>query len=420
MRPSFWILSTGTELAQGRSRDTNSSEIARKLAHAGFDVRGISILPDDPEILLAYLTWLQSRNDVNGLIMTGGLGPTADDHTIDVLARWTGHDIIEDPTSLHRLQAFARLRKRIDVETARRQVRVLANAEVIHNKTGLAPGILGSVPRQQPLWYCALPGVPSEMRPMCDAVINTLREKLNAAPGHRVEFHVYEEPESDFQKTVFNEDGIAPASLKNDPGFRWGVAAIPGSLKVFFEHEKEPDGILALQQAIIKHYGDRFLPRSVDELLPEYLLQRGLTLALAESCTGGLIAKTLTDRPGSSAYFAGSAVTYSNQSKVNVLGVPQSILEEHGAVSPECALAMAEGARRVFSADIAVSVTGIAGPDGGTQEKPVGTVYSAIVMKNDSTGFRLFYPMDRERVRDYTNQSVLFRLYSWLQKTGSP
>lgn len=421
MRPSFWILSTGTELAQGRSRDTNSAEIARKLADLGFDVIGISILPDDPEIILAYLQWLQSRNDVTALIMTGGLGPTSDDHTIDVLGRWTGSALIEDPTALRRLEAFARLRRRIDIETARRQVRVLADADVIPNNTGLAPGVLGSVAREtQPLWYCALPGVPSEMRPMCDMAIDRLREKIHATPVHRVEFHVYEEPESDFQKTVFNDGGLAADALKSDPAFRWGVAAMPGSLKAFFEHETDERVITELQQAVQSHYGERFLHRSVEELLPEWLLEKGITVSFAESCTGGLLAKTITDRAGSSAYFAGSAVTYSNQSKQDLLSVPEGILTTFGAVSEECALAMADGALKAFHADAAVSVTGIAGPDGGTPEKPVGTVYSAIVTANERIAFKLFYPMDRERVREYTTRSILFRLYRFLQKrTGS-
>lgn len=421
MRPSFWILSTGTELATGRSRDTNSGEIARELADHGFDVMGISILPDNPEILLACLQWLQSRSDVTGLIMTGGLGPTSDDHTVDVLARWTGSSIIEDRDSLERLESFARLRRRIDINTARRQVRVLADAEVIPNPTGLAPGILGSIERREsPLWYAALPGVPSEMRPMCKTVIDRLRKRLPVIFVHRLEFYIYEEPESDFQKIVFNAGGLAPESLKNDPAFRWGVAAMPGSLKVFFEHETDREAITALSMAVQSHYGERFLPRSVEELLPELLLEKRMTLALAESCTGGLIAKTITDRPGSSTYFAGSAVTYSNRSKQDLLDVPEEVLITSGAVSEACALAMADGARRAFQASIAVSVTGIAGPDGGSAEKPVGTVYAAITTATDRTTFQLFYPMDRDRIREYTTRTVLFRLYRFLRKiTGS-
>jgi len=417
MRPSFWILSTGTELSQGRSKDTNSSEIARQLSDHGFDVKGISILPDDPKMLLTYLQWLSGQSDLNGLIMTGGLGPTSDDHTINMLSEFTGQKIIEDPKAKRRLEAITRRRSGINFDAARLQIRVLAETAVIDNHTGLAPGILGSVSRNTtglPFYFTALPGVPTEMQSMCKVAIQILQDKLKPASVHRIDFYIYDEPESDFQKSIFNSNGLCPESLKHDPDFRWGISATPGCLKLFLEHESDLSAIDDLRQKIQQFYQLRYTERPIDELLPELLINQALTVSLAESCTGGLIAKLITDRSGSSSYFMGSAVTYSNQSKSDLLHVDQKIINEYGAVSEECAHAMAKQARKAFGSDIAVSVTGIAGPTGGSKEKPVGTVFCSFNSETSERTFRLFFPLDRQRVREYTANTVLYRLYSWL------
>lgn len=443
MRPSLWILSTGTELSSGRSRDTNSAEIARRFADRGWTVKGISVLPDDPDVLVSYLRWLgaqeapgtgsqapspaQERTEVGAgvaaIVMTGGLGPTEDDFTIDVLSRITGSEIIEDPAALHRLKTFLRLKPIITLETARRQVRVLKDGQVIPNGTGLAPGVLvalkghGGTPGP---WLAALPGVPSEMRPMLDDVVHRLDDTFRTAPAFRREFHIYEDAESEFQRITFGDPsepqgrGLADPALHGDPAFHWGVAALPGAIKVFLEHETAEAGIDRLAGDIAAHYGERFLSAPVEELLPRLLLERGWSLCLAESCTGGLISKILTDRPGSSAYFAGAAVTYANTAKTRLLGVDDEILSLHGAVSAECARAMAQGALHLFGASASLAVTGIAGPDGGSPEKPVGTVHIAGCYRDETFHHRLFFPLDRDRVREYTARAALFHLFRFL------
>lgn len=453
MRPSLWILSTGTELSTGRSRDTNSGEIARRFAESGWTVKGISVLPDDPEVLISHIRWIatgmgvsdsSSQGDatdrLHAIIMTGGLGPTEDDFTIDALARLTGSEIIDDARALHRLEAFIRLKGRFQLDAARRQVRVLKDGTVIENPTGLAPGVLVSLQGKvgeggaHAPYLAALPGVPSEMRPMLDDVLDRLRTSIQSTPCFRREFHVYDEAESQFQRVVFGDASVAPGSgsgsgsggpsrgaplaapeLHNDVAFHWGISAIPGAVKVFLEHETSHQGIDELAESIQRHYGERFLLAPVEELLPKLLLERGWNLSLAESCTGGLISKMLTDRPGSSAYFAGAAVTYANAAKSRLLHVDESILKEHGAVSAECARAMAEGARLEFGTTASLAITGIAGPDGGTPEKPVGTVFIAGCHEGGSFTRRLYFPLDRERVRESSARSALFHLFCFLR-----
>ncbi|MBW7857217.1 MAG: nicotinamide-nucleotide amidohydrolase family protein [Leptonema sp. (in: Bacteria)] len=419
MRTALWVLSTGTELAQGHSRDTNAPEIAAKMADFGFDVAGFSTLPDDPKLILNHFQWLLNQPNIHGFIMTGGLGPTDDDYTIDVLAEWIHSDIFEDSQALERLKAVRLRRRLLDIETARRQVRVLKKAEVIENQTGLAPGVFGRYPDSN-FWFVALPGVPTEMRPMSEIALQKLQKQYNTNKVNRFDAYIYEEPESEFQRVAFNkQNSLVPISIQSDSQFRWGVSAKPNVLKVFFEHETDRSMLKTIESALETYYQSRFLLQPIEELLHNLLIEQNLTLSLAESCTGGLIAKLITDIAGSSAYFLGSAVTYSNQTKNRLLNVSNEILEEYGAVSEQCALAMAAGARLLFGSNVAVSVTGIAGPTGGSDQKPVGTVFVAIDDGKSQKVFRLFYPFDREKVRDSTARTVLFRLFRFLTANQS-
>lgn len=415
MRKNLWIMSTGTELSQGRSQDTNAPEIAAKVTDYGFDVAGFSTLPDNPELLLNHFQWLQNQPNIHGFIMTGGLGPTDDDYTIDVLAKWTDSPIIEHLPSLERLKSvrLTLQRRPLGIETARRQVRVLEKSEVIENKTGLAPGVIGQY-LQSNFWFAALPGVPSEMRNMIDSVLEKFQHEFRTKATYRFDAYIYEEPESEFQRIVFNDKPLIPSTIKDDPEFRWGITAKPNVLKVFFEHETNETVLKNVESILKTHYQHRFLDQSVEQLIHHLLIERKLTLSLAESCTGGLIAKLITDISGSSRYFLGSAVTYSNQSKHKIINVPNHIIDTFGAVSEECALAMAEGAKYEFGSDIALSVTGIAGPNGGSDEKPVGTVFMSIVDKSHQTVFRLFFPFHRQKVREFSARTGLFRLYRFL------
>ena len=406
MEGSFFIVSTGSELTTGRSTDTNGPFLSRSLADAGFSVAGLAVLPDDPERLLGGLERFLSLPDTVGVIMTGGLGPTMDDHTVDMLAKLTGRGVVEEPEALRRLSVLVNRRPgRLSMESARRQVRTLEGATVLKNERGLAPGML--VERGDKV-IAAMPGVPREMEPMfADRLLPELLRLFAPNGKARRTFYVYGLGESQFESRFVKLAGFS----EKPSDFDWGVSAGEGRIHVFLESERE-EFVANLHGQARGEFGDRFLERTVESELHDLCLDRGITLGAAESCTGGLIGRILTDRPGSSGYFTGSLVTYSNEAKMNVLGVEEGLLARHGAVSEECARAMARGALSALKADWAVSVTGVAGPDGGSEEKPVGTVFVAGAgAKGEAFCERLFMPLDRDRIRSYAANMALFLLF---------
>lgn len=397
-KPVATIISTGTELSSGRSFDTNGPHLAQTLAAHGFLIRSIEILPDSPDILKDGILAAMVTSDV--LIMTGGLGPTEDDHTIDVLCQIFEVQPVEDEKALRRVKALAARTGRIQIESARRQTRVPEGCTVIENKRGLAPGILY---RSGNCTVVAMAGVPSEMKGMFETALPEILAPVELPVVYRKVCYIYGEGESSFQGKVF------PEIRQNlSESFEWGITAAAGHIRIFLESANEKD-ISIVYDSMKKHY-PVILSEPVEEILAVKLTDAGKTLALAESCTGGWIAKTITDRPGSSAYFPGGVVCYSNESKHEMLGVSAELLEEFGAVSKECAEAMAEGVRSRFHSDYGLSVTGIAGPGGGTADKPVGTVWLACTDGDRTESVMLNIPPDRERVRHYTVSGALYRL----------
>ena len=341
---------------------------------------------------------------------TGGLGPTEDDHTVDVLSRFSGHPTTEDPGALRKLQWVARKSSRVKLESARRQVRVLEGQKVVENRRGLAPGILleKETSAGGTILVLALPGVPSEMHPMFESVSEDLLSRLPARSMERSVLYVYGEGESSFQSKV-----IEPIRDDLSPDFQWGITSGRGHIRVFLESPQKRE-IALIEDSVKEHYRGRFFHRPVEELIHEHCLEKGYWLATAESCTGGLVGKLITDRAGSSGFYYGGAVVYSNDSKVKVLGVSQEILDKSGAVSEPCARAMASGLRQRTGVHYSLSITGIAGPGGGTEEKPVGTVFVGLAGPRGSEVHPLFFPLDRERIRDYTAIMSLFLLYDFI------
>ncbi|MCB1323550.1 MAG: nicotinamide-nucleotide amidohydrolase family protein [Leptospiraceae bacterium] len=435
MRPAIYILSTGTELSSGRSIDTNAPTIARALAEHGFTIAGLGTLPDDREILLREIQHVLERPEVGGLIMTGGLGPTDDDHTVEVLSELTGKPIIPEPNALRKLEIFARrFKRRFSQDSARRQVRALEGALVLENKTGLAPGILVDVAltdasgQSRSPFVAAMPGVPQEMLRMLDDVLLPELEKRYPDVGHaRRTFHLYGVGESVFQGAFFgaargqsavSENEAAPITQDFDfsANFQWGITAGDGQLKVFFESEDESE-LDRLVAMVRNAYPLNYLERSAIDILHTEAQDNKWQIGAAESCTGGLIGKLLTDRPGSSAFFRGSLVTYSNTAKQRLLGVTEDTLQNQGAVSRECAQAMARGALSALECDYSVAVTGIAGPGGGTESKPVGTVFLACAHQGgEGEVHQLNLPLDRDRVRLYTAHLAVFHLLKFIHK----
>jgi nicotinamide-nucleotide amidase len=391
------LLTIGTELLLGQIVDTNAAWMAQRLAEAGIDVFYKSTVGDNWGRIEAAMRLAMSRADV--VLMTGGLGPTEDDLTRDVLAAVLARPLRSDPQVLAAIaQRFAHRRVAMP-ENNRKQAMVPEGAEVLHNPRGTAPG----------LWIrhggCALvcmPGVPSEMRPM---LLEQVIPRLRANFGIR----------SCIVSRILKTCGISESTLDQRIGdyFRdmrdptIGVLAHAGEIHVRLTCKgDDPDEISAkldaLEGKIRARLGHLIFGRDDEKLeavVGRLLRERKATLAVAESCTGGLVASRLTDIAGSSDYFERGVVAYSVEAKQGLLNVPAGLIGQQGVVSLDVARAMAAGVRRMSGASLGLATTGIAGPSGGTPEKPVGLVCVALAW-DDGDGAREFRLLgDREQVK---------------------
>ena len=370
------IVVTGTEVLNGRVVDTNGPWISERLGEMGVEVASILCVGDRPADLEAALRYMESQG-MDLVVTSGGLGPTADDLTAEVVARFAGRELILDEGMEEKiariLRGFAR-RFRLDEDALRvanrKQAMVPEGATAI-DPAGTAPGLV--VPAES-LTVIVLPGPPRELREMWSEAISTApaREVLDrVVPFRGYTLRMFGIPESEIAKSLREiETQTDLSSLEVTTCLR------RGEIEVDVRYRDGAQGAAdALRLGMAERHG-RFLfsedGQTIDEQVA--LLLRGRKLGIGESCTGGLLAARITARPGASEFLAGSVVAYSNQSKAELLGVDPELIARHGAVSPEVAEAMATGALGRFDADTAVSVTGIAGPDGGTEDKPVGYV----------------------------------------------
>lgn len=401
------IVVTGTEVLTGRIADQNGPWVARQLLDMGVDVAHITVCGDRPDDLIAQLQFLAAQ-DVSLIVTTGGLGPTADDLTVDTVARFTGRPLHLD-TDLEAhiggiIRRWQQQRGVTDDSAAaragtRKQAMVPAGAQPI-SPVGTAPGI--AIPGDDGPAILILPGPPRELQGMWPAAIAT--GPIEQALAGRGDFR-----EQTIRAMGLSESDLAATLREIGPGIagfddlevttclRRGeveiVTRYPSTATTSYD---------ALADALLAHHGSQIFSvdgATIDDLIAAAL--QGRTIATAESCTGGLIAARLTDRPGSSDYVAGGVVSYSNEAKTALLGVPPEMIAEYGAVSEPVAAAMAEGALDRFGADTALSTSGIAGPGGGTTEKPVGTVCFGVALTGRPTITRtLHLPGDRAAVRD--------------------
>ncbi len=394
------IVSTGEEVLRGEIADENASFLSRALVDLGLEVGRRFTCGDGLADLTRTIA--EALRDADVLIGSGGLGPTADDRTLDALAEVLQTPLEVCPEALERLRrAFSEMGLPFTDNQAR-QARRPVGAELLDNAVGTAPGIAATREDQLIFW---LPGPPFELQRMfSDQVVPRLvrwRERRDGGVRQALRtLRVFGRGEGWIGEHLAPLEARIPGLTL---GFRADLPEIEIKLYARGTDPAELSSLLERAEREVRHVlGDVVF--SSGEALPETLLkllcERGLTLATAESCTGGLIAKRLTDVPGASASFLLSAVTYANAAKEAVLGVSPEILREHGAVSEACARAMAEGVRRVSGSDLAVSTTGIAGPDGGTPEKPVGLVHFALAHEGGSvTSRRVFRHRTREAVR---------------------
>ena len=371
------IIVTGTEVLTGRIADTNGPWVSEQLAELGVEVAHILIVADRPADLEAALRFMAAE-EMDLIVTTGGLGPTADDLTAEVVARFAGREMALDEEMEAKiaevLSGFAQ-RFRLDPEALRaanRKQAMVPEGAVALDPVGTAPGLV--VPAEERL-VVVLPGPPRELQPMWPAALETepVRGLLGrATPLRGYTMRMFGVPESEIAKSLreMEADGVELDAVEITTCLRRGEIEID----VRYRDEAEEVAEAIRDDLVRRHRRETFSidGETIDAQIATLLL--GRKLALAESCTGGLMAARITDLAGASEYFAGGVVAYSNEAKAELLGVDPELIEAKGAVSPEVAEAMAIGALERFEADVAVSITGIAGPGGGSEEKPVGYV----------------------------------------------
>lgn len=403
------IVVTGTEVLTGRVSDRNGPWLSDRLRELGVDLAHVSIVGDRPQDMLAALGFMaEQRLDI--VLTSGGLGPTADDLTAEVVGGFQNREMVLDERLEQRIAEIVRpLVTRwpnLDVaaieQGTRKQATIPAGATVLE-PVGTAPGLVVA-PAQEDAGptVVVLPGPPRELQPMFTQAVasGALREALRGATTYRQRtLRLFGIPESEIAETlrVAERDGVKLDHLEVTTCLK------RGEIEVVTRYEPDAENAYgAFAQLVAERHADTLFSEdgsSVDEQVAALL--KGRTIATAESCTGGMLAARLTDRAGSSDYVKGAIVAYANEVKVSQAGVAAELIERHGAVSAEVAEALAEGARKRLATDLGVGVTGIAGPDGGSEDKPVGLVWLTVAGPADAIMTRsVNLPGNRSDVRD--------------------
>ncbi len=409
------IITIGDELLIGQVVDTNSAFLGQQLTFNGIRVVQKTAVSDSPDHIKEALTEAQKRADI--ILLTGGLGPTKDDLTKQTLASYFGMKMRFDETVLkHITELFAKFGREV-TPTNRTQCEIPEGCIPVYNANGTAPG----------MWFeregkiiVSMPGVPYEMKSMfTDSVLPKLREKFSLpAIYHRTVMtqgigeswlsDTLEEWEASVRKL-----NIGLAYLPSPGQVRLRLTAHGGDRD---ELQKKVDAKIAELPALIGKYIFATEDTSIQEIVGKILTERKQTVVTAESCTGGYISHLITSVAGSSAYYIGSTLTYAYEAKESLLGIPMELMNKVGAVSEEVAIMMAENVRKKLGADFAISTTGIAGPGGGTTEKPVGTVWIAVASKDGVEAKVFQFGDNRERNIQRSGQTALMMLYKVLSE----
>jgi nicotinamide-nucleotide amidase len=403
------IITIGNELLNGDLADTNTQRFAKSLRKLGLFVGAAQTVVDRVDDIVAAFALAASRSDA--VLVSGGLGPTSDDLTLECAAKFAGVDLVTHTPTVERLNERFAARGLRMTDNNLRQAQVPAGADVFDNPVGTAPHVQLQVDRaEQKTRFFFFPGVPSELeRLVADYLVPWLGEHAPVRRYRSKVFKTFGKTESGVAALL--EPGGAVGGIRTDPrmhiAYRAHFPEIQVSLHVDEPDEAEAERLLEEAAAFVRTtLGDVIFSERSDmglvDVVAQRLIERGETLSLAESCTGGLVAKLCTDLAGSSRWFVEGFVTYANAAKVGRLGVDPATIENEGAVSEAVARAMAQGARRVAGTDWALSLTGIAGPDGGRPDKPVGTVHMALAGPagpDDVTHLMRRFPFDRDRNR---------------------
>lgn len=407
------IINIGTELLTGHTLNTHQQWLGRALTRLGFDVvRQISI-PDQAETIVASLD--EAMDCAELIVITGGLGPTQDDRTREAIAALFGMELVRNPEVEAHVRNWYAQRGRPLYPEVLNQAMVPSGATVLINEYGTAPGWIIQTVRsdglvERTVHIICLPGPPRELYPMFKNQIEPwLTRTFSSSLPNRVcrLLRTTGIPESAMEKTI---KSILADLLGG--GLEVGYYSRPGEVDLWLTasggsaSDLVQNAISRIEEAV----GDAIYATDevdLEHVVVKMLIERGLSLATAESCTGGLLAHRITNVPGASATFKGGVVAYSNELKEQLLGVSGELLDRHGAVSEPVARAMAEGARIRFNVDLAIGITGIAGPGGGAQEKPVGTVYIALSDSQQTVVLRCLNAFDRVTFKHVTTQQAL-------------
>jgi nicotinamide-nucleotide amidase len=398
------IIAIGSELLTPVFKDTDSLYLTDQLNGVGIPVVMKTIVGDDENYLEDAVRQSLSRTPI--LITIGGLGPTEDDVTRKVVARVLQRQLVLNDDILARLQRRFKARGVEMPANNARQALVLTGSDILENNHGTAPGLWVTAEKSHVI---LLPGPPSELMPMFESsCMPRLRDLAGGVAMARCVFRTAGLPESTLDAR------IAPIYTKyKNP--ETTILARPGQVEIRLtsrgKNREEAERLLKELGDQIDHELDDFIfarsEQSMEEVVGMYLTMKNATIATAESCTGGMIAERLTDVPGSSRYFMSGVICYSNESKMELAGIPPLLLEMQGAVSAEVARGLAEGIRTRAGTTIGVGVTGIAGPSGGSAEKPVGTVHIAVATPTGTQHRQFLYPGDRDKVRWQASQTAL-------------
>ena len=419
---------TGTEVLTGRVSDRNGPWLADRLLELGVELGHITICGDRPEDMEAQLRFLADQG-VDLIITSGGLGPTADDLTLEVVAGFAGRALALDEALEGRIADILRpLMRRwpnLDpdaIRTANRKQAMVPDGATILEPAGTAPGMVVPPASGAGPTVVVLPGPPRELQSMWPAA--TASEAFRAAVGTSRDYEqsmlrLFGIPESEIAETL----RVAEEQIPGLGELEVTTCLRRGEVEVVVRHEpRDEETWRRLSDLIAERHADTLFSTdgsSVDDQVAELL--GGRTLATAESCTGGLLAARLTERPGSSAYVNGGTVAYANEAKTDLLGVDPALIERHGAVSPEVADAMATGALERHGVDVAVSITGVAGPGGGSEEKPVGTVCWCVrTTEGEVLERTVRVPGDRAEIRDRSTTIAMHMLRVLLSGARAP
>ena len=415
------ICTIGDEILIGQITDTNSAHISRTLNSLGIKVTRMLSIGDDHDVIIEGLKNELERNDI--VIVTGGLGPTKDDITKQALAELSGTETYY--TDERQLEIINRILSSRGIEILdinRAQASVPDTCEVIPNRLGTAPVMVFRFPEERfghKATLYSLPGVPFEALGALEDISNDIRKHYSISDIYHKTVMTFGIPESVLSKMLDEWEDALPSDmhLAYLPNPLTGVRL---RLSIYGGDRKEEKMRIEAQLDRLKEIlGDKLYSEQDDtlqECIGRMLASAGKTVSAAESCTGGLISSLFTSIPGSSEYYLGSVTSYANSVKSGILGVPEDTIREHGAVSEECVKAMAEGVRRITGSDFSVATSGIAGPGGGSEEKPVGLVWIGISSQMGTEAYRMVFNGDRKRNIDRFAANALNLLRSKIKK----